>query len=220
MEKLMERLGYGFRDAALLRLALTHPSAAAGADNQRLEYLGDAVLQLCVSQRLFLLFPEAEEGLLSRRRAAMVREESLAGAARRLAIGPVLRMGSGEEATGGREKDSVLADAMEVVIAAVYLDGGLKAAQGLVDKVVGDYRTERAAVRDAKTLLQEALQAKGLPTPVYRLVGREGLDHAPSFTCEVLSGGEALATGAGGSKKAAEQQAADTALKKLEHVAD
>lgn len=212
---LMRQLGYPFREPSLLRLALIHPSAEAAEDNQRLEYLGDAVLQLCVSQRLFLLFPEAEEGLLSRRRAALVREETLAEAARRFGIGPALRMGQGEAHTGGREKPSVLADAMEAVIAAVYLDGGLKAAQGLVDRVVVDYREERAAVQDAKTLLQEHLQAQGLPTPVYRQVSREGPDHAPQFTSEVISGSEALAAGTGSSKKAAEQQAAFAALEKL-----
>lgn len=214
-QALMGRLGYDFKDITLLLMALTHSSADAGEDNQRLEYLGDAVLQLCVSQRLFLLFPEAEEGMLSRRRASLVREESLAEAAQRFGIGPALRMGQGEAHTGGRDKPSVLADAMEAVIAAVYLDGGLKAAQALVDRVVVDYRAERTAVRDAKTVLQEYLQAQGLSTPVYRQVSREGPDHAPQFTCEVISGGEALATGAGGSKKAAEQQAASAALMKL-----
>lgn len=214
-QPLMRQLGYQFKNPALLRLALTHPSAGAKENNQRLEYLGDAVLQLCCSQRLFLLFPEAEEGLLSRRRAALVREESLAEAARRFGIGPALRMDQGEEHTGGRDKPSVLADAMEAVIAAVYLDGGLKAAQGMVDRVVMDYTAERAAVRDAKTVLQETLQAQGLPAPIYQQVSREGPDHAPRFTCEVVSGGEALATGTGNSKKAAEQQAAAEALAKL-----
>lgn len=210
---LMERLGYRFQNPGLLQAALTHPSAqTGGGDNQRLEYLGDAVLQLCVSRRLFDLLPKSQEGELSRRRAALVREESLAEAARRFGVGDALLMGHGEAMTGGREKPSVLSDAMEAILAAVYLDGGLDAAQGVVDRVVPDYLRREGVPQDYKTQLQERLQAAGEDTPTYSLVSRQGPDHAPTFQSQVESGGRVLAQGTGSSKKSAEQQAARAAI--------
>lgn len=211
-------IGYGFERQELLVQALTHPSWALehqAADNQRLEYLGDAVLQLCVSQQLYARFPKEGEGKLSRRRAALVREETLAEAARRMGLGKALRISVGEEHTGGRDKPSILADAMEAVLAAVYLDGGMAPAGQLVERIIGGNWNVMVISLDAKTALQEKLQARGQPTPVYALMGQEGPAHAPVFTCRVSCGDQVLAQGQGSSKKQAEQQAAKAALSAL-----
>ena len=213
--ELMHTLGYRFADAGLLRLALTHPSFALqreARDNQRLEYLGDAVLQLCVSRRLYDLFPNLPEGQLSRRRALLVCEPSLCEAARRLGLGEALLLDRGETQTGGRTKPSVLADAMEAVIAAVYLDGGIEAAAALVDRAIGDYDRGDVLQVDAKTALQEFLQAQGHPAPVYESAGEEGPPHERLFTERVMLGGAQVFEGQGGSKKQAQQQAAQRAL--------
>ena len=216
-------LGYRFADPALLRLALTHPSFALqkenvenqNQDNQRLEYLGDAVLQLCVSRRLYDKFPHLPEGQLSRRRALLVCEASLCEAARRFGLGEALLLDRGETRTGGRTKPSVLADAMEAVIAAVYLDGGMEAAMGLVDRVIDDYDRSDMLRLDAKTALQELLQAEGHPAPVYDTVREEGPPHARLFTVRVLLDGVPVGEGQGGSKKQAQQMAAQRALERL-----
>ncbi|MDR3050795.1 MAG: ribonuclease III [Oscillospiraceae bacterium] len=212
-------LGYRFGNPALLLQALTHPSYAAqhgGADNQRLEYLGDAVLQLCVSRRLYDLYPNLPEGQLSRRRAALVCEASLCRAARRFGLGGALRLDHGESATGGRDKPSILADAMEAVIAAAYLDGGLDAATALVDQALGRYDPGGDQPVDAKTTLQERLQAQGRPAPSYLIVGEQGPPHARVFTAQALLDGQPCGQGSGASKKQAEQQAAQQALAALD----
>lgn len=219
-EALMQALGYRFAQEALLRQALTHPSYALQhgmQDNQRMEYLGDAVLQLCVTRRLFDAFSDLQEGQLSRRRALLVCEASLAEAARRFSLGEALRLDRGEALTGGREKPSVLADAMEAVIAAVYLDGGIDAAAALVDRVVMDYkrRTSADGQADAKTALQEAVQARGQATPHYEIVREEGPPHDRTFTAQVYLDGMMTGEGTGGSKKQAQQQAAQRALEAL-----
>ena len=218
MRALMRTLGYDFADAGLLRLALTHPSFASqreARDNQRLEYLGDAVLQLCVSRRLYDLFPDLPEGQLSRRRALLVCELSLCEAARRLGLGGALLLDRGETQTGGRTKPSLLADAMEAVIAAVYLDGGIEAAAQLVDRAIGDYDRGDVLRVDAKTALQEHLQAQGHPTPVYETVHEEGPPHERVFTERVVLNESTAFEGRGGSKKQAQQQAAQRALEQL-----
>ncbi len=212
---LMQTLGYRFRDEAALRQALTHPSYAlqcGDRDNQRLEYLGDAVLQLCVTRRLYDAFSDLQEGQLSRRRALLVCEASLCEAARRFALGRALRLDRGEELTGGREKPSVLADAMEAVIAAVYLDGGMDAAAALVDRVIVDYDRGEIPVVDAKTALQEAVQARGEPTPTYAIVHEEGPPHARVFTAHAFIAERVVGEGRGASKKQAQQQAAQQAI--------
>jgi len=205
---LMEALGYPFSDAGLLSLALTHPSASAGGeDNQRLEFLGDAVLQLTVSAALYARYPKGREGELTRLRASLVREETLAAAARRLSLGAFLSLDHGEEATGGRDKPSVLADAMEAVLAAVYLDGGLQEAARVCALALDDFAPP-SAERNFKSLLQEREQAGGRPAPEYRVVCEEGPPHSRVFFVEVYLSGEKRGEGQGPSKKQAEQEAA------------
>ena len=215
LQALQQALGYAFKDASLLRLALTHPSAGMGADNQRLEFLGDAVLQLCVSAALFARYPREREGALTAMRQALVREETLARAARSLGIGPCLRFDKGEAASGGREKPSVLADAMEAVLAAVYLDGGLDAAFQLCRRVLDDFVPPQSE-KNWKSMLQEREQDQGRPAPTYRIVGQEGPPHARIFTAEVLLDGTVAGRGQGSTKKHAEQEAARAALSEFQ----
>jgi len=213
VRKLEERLGYRFRDETLLKLALTHPSSLEKRDNQRLEFLGDAVLEYCVSDLLYRKYADYTEGELTARRAALVCEETLAGLAETLSLGGHLKMGHGEEQTGGRAKPAILADAMEAVLAAVCLDGGMDAALTLTRKLFEDDQALAALKgRDLKGELQTYTQAQGLGLPEYSLVEETGPPHDKRFTVEVLIGGKAAARGEGGSKKAAEQAAAKLAL--------
>ena len=218
-ESLQGALGYAFHDEQLLRQALTHPSYALrnhAQDNQRMEFLGDAVLELCVSRELYARCPQMQEGQLTRRRALLVCEATLAAAARALGVDGALRLDHGEELDGGRGKDSILADAMEAVLAAVYLDGGLDAAAALVDRMMGDYEPAQQEDRDPKSCLQEHLQAAGEPVPQYRIVDATGPAHARTFTAEVLrADGTLIGRGTGVSKKRAEQHAAQAALERL-----
>jgi len=221
-----KRIGYAFRDARLLDLALTHrshghESGRRSRNNETLEFLGDAVLGFIVAERLFQeAAARTEVGSLSRQRAALVSEASLAPRARALALGEALRLGKGEESTGGREKDSLLADVFEAVVAAVYIDGGMDAARSFVlSQFPQGFKTERkASIGDPKTLLQEKLQARGRPLPEYRVVSSAGPDHDRSFSVEVLVGGRAVARGEGRSKKAASMEAARKALAKLKSI--
>lgn len=210
---LEEALQYHFHNPALLRLALTHPSCGA-ENNQRLEFLGDAVLQLAMSDIVFAAHPEQEEGGMTFLRARMVREETLCAVARHLQLGRYLRMDHGCEITGGRERPAVLADAMEAVLAAVYVDGGYEAARGVIRVLFQE--EERLTARrgqDDKSALQEYTQANGLDLPAYEIVAQSGPDHDRRFTAQVSVQGRAVATGEGNSKKAAEQAAAKAALK-------
>ena len=209
-QALFQALGHVFRSPHLLCLALTHPSAAhrvGEENNQRLEFLGDAVLQLCVSEALFSRYPEKDEGSLTQLRAAIVREESLAGAARRIRLGEYLRFDHGEAMSGGRDKPSVLADALEAVLAAIYLDAGMEAARKACLRVLGDFSDVRMA-RDWKSLLQEKEQAVGHDAPAYRVIGEEGPPHARVFHVEARVQGGMRGFGHGHSKKQAEQEAA------------
>jgi len=222
---LIERLELAAVDPALLELALTHRSWTAehprARHNERLELLGDAVLDLVVSAELHHLDPDASEGVLSRRRALLVREESLARAARAVGLGGELRLGRGESASGGGDKDSLLADALEAVIGATFLSCGYDPAASLVRLLLGDAiaTTGRgddpdegpSGPIDAKTALQERLAMLRLDPPEY-VLSREGPDHAPTFRAEVIVAGEVLGAGTGGSKKAASQVAAEQAL--------
>lgn len=210
---LEEALQYHFHNPALLRLALTHPSCGA-ENNQRLEFLGDAVLQLAMSDIVFAAHPEQEEGGMTFLRARMVREETLCAVARHLQLGRYLRMDHGCEITGGRERPAVLADAMEAVLAAVYVDGGYEAARGVI-RVLFQEEERLTAWRgqDDKSALQEYTQANGLDLPAYEIVAQSGPDHDRRFTAQVSVQGRAVATGEGNSKKAAEQAAAKAALK-------
>ncbi len=202
-------IGYSFRKTALLRQALTHPSM--GHDhNQRLEFLGDAVLEMCVSEKIYAMHPEMQEGAMTRLRQKLVREEKLAQAAEQVRLGDYLRMDKSCAVTGGRQNPSVLSDAFEAVLAAVYLDSGLEAARGVVARLIGD--CSETGENDAKSQLQEVLQGKGHPMPVYQTVGEEGPPHDRVFTAAVRIDGREIARGSGKSKKRAEQEAAGAAL--------
>jgi ribonuclease III len=212
LEDLEARLGHSFKDQALLERALTHVSAAktgAGANYQRLEFLGDRVLGLSIADLLYGIFPEAPEGELSRRLSELVRRETCAEVAVAWDLGPHLRLGAGEVQTGGRRNQAILADAAEAVIGAVFLDGGYDAARGLVERgFLEALQAPRRPLRDPKSALQEWAQAQGLPTPSYVVVERIGPEHAPKFRISVKVEGLASGLGLGASKRAAEQDAA------------
>ena len=215
MQNLQKALGYTFKDEAHLRLALTHPSTKL-PDNQRLEFLGDAVLEFCVSDMLYRKYPDLHEGELTARRAALVCERTLSVLARSLELGKVLVMGHGEEQTGGRGKPSILADAMEAVLAAIYIDGGIRAAHQVILRLFAeDEKLIAWRGHDDKSALQEYTQANGLELPAYEIIAQEGPDHNRTFTAQVSVLGKPVATGVGNSKKAAEQAAAKKALKTL-----
>jgi ribonuclease III len=214
-------LGVRFRDALLRRLALTHRSYAfeneLPANNERLEFLGDAVLGVVVTDMAFGEFPEMPEGELAKLRAAIVNMSALADAARDLGLGRFVLLGRGEEMSGGRDKSSILADALEAVLGAVYLDRGLPAARKLIERV---FRPRMVAYvrgegeRDYKTILQELASAEARSVPEYRIRER-GPDHQKEFTATVFLAGKELGTGIGRSKKEAEQQAAHQAYVRL-----
>ena len=213
MRPLQDALNYHFKDEALLRLALTHPSTKEETDNQRLEFLGDAVLEYRISDMLFRKYAGSQEGDLTARRASLVCEETLCYLARQFNLGACLRMGHGEETTAGRDKPSILADAMEAVIAAVYLDGGADAAAKLIDRLFQDEEKLSALRgRDDKGLLQEYTQAHELGLPEYVIVEESGPAHDRRFVAEARVSGRALAKGEGVTKKAAEQAAARQSL--------
>ena len=214
-----ERLGYEPRDLALFAAALTHRSAA-GPNNERLEFLGDAVLNLLIAHRLYEAFPRATEGELSRLRARLVSREPLAEIAVSLGVGEALQLGAGELRSGGFRRQSILADALEALCGAVFLDGGLPAAEPLVTRLFAGRIAalpDPEALKDAKTRLQEYLQSRSLTLPRYVILGIEGEDHAQVFrvSCEVP--GLALrVAGAGSSRRRAEQQAAARMLDAIE----
>ena len=212
MQRLQQALGYAFRDPSHLRLALTHPSTKL-PDNQRLEFLGDAVLEFCVSDMLYQKYPDLHEGELTARRAALVCERTLSVIARSLDLGRYLLMGHGEEQTGGRERPSVVSDAFEALIAGIYLDGGLEAAQRFVLPFVEEDLTHEAApFVDYKTRLQEIIQKNPEERVEYVLVSAEGPDHDKKFVVEVHLNSNVIGRGASRSKKGAEQAAAHEAL--------
>jgi ribonuclease-3 len=220
---LEERIGYRFEDLTLRDSALTHISALKGGRNraasyQRLEFLGDHVLGLVISDLLYRAFPKADEGELSRRLADLVRKETCAEIAVSIELGSALHLGSSEANAGGRKRPAILADVCEALIGAVYVDGGYPAAEALVQRL-WEVRLQGTAPprRDPKTLLQEWAQGRGLPTPIYSEVGRTGPDHAPVFRIAVQLPNFAPAEGTARSKRAAEQLAAATMLDR-EHV--
>ncbi|MGZ9809438.1 ribonuclease III [Pseudoroseicyclus sp. H15] len=213
-----ERLGHRFGDPALLRRALTHGSAtgAGKEDNQRLEFLGDRVLGLVMAEALLKADRTAREGQIAPRFNALVRRETCAEVAREAGLGEVLKLGRSESMSGGRRKEALLADAMEAVIAAVYLDAGLEPARDLVLRLWGGrVAAAPADARDAKTSLQEWAQARGLAPPTYAEIARSGPDHAPVFTIEArLSTGQSARAEAG-SKRVAEHEAATALLQQV-----
>lgn len=216
---LQERLAYRFQDASLLDRALTHSShaheqAASGeGHNEALEFLGDAVLGFAVADLLHRRQPTGPEGVKSKRRAFLVSAPSLAERAQALGLPALLRLGRGEEKTGGRKKANLWANAYEAVIAALYLDGGLEAAFAFVSaEFASELERDEMPVEDAKSALQERLQARGQPVPDYEVIAEEGPSHRRRFRVECRIGGEALGVGEGSSKKAAQQEAARAAL--------
>lgn len=215
---LQKKLGYTFKTPALLVEAMTHGSAethaAALPDNERLEFLGDRVLGLLTAEALTRKFPGVDEGELANRLNALVRRETLAEIAREMGLGKCLVLSVGEDQSGGRDKPALLADACEALIAALYRDGGMRAAKRFFEDQWSERLIESAAVpRDAKTRLQEWAQGEGLGTPVYDPVARSGPDHAPVFTIEVCVEGRKSHRAKGASKREAEQLAAEAMLK-------
>ena len=215
LKRVSDALGYTFHDEALLRRALTHPSAGK-EDNQRLEFLGDAVLQYLMSDRLYRNHPSDREGSLTHMRALLVCEAALSPIAQRLGIGEALVMDRGEEMTGGRTKPSVLCDAMEAVLAAVCLDGGMDAARAVMERCWPSESEVSRPMQDSKGRLQEILQQNGGETPSYRITGTSGPPHAPVFEAAVFRGDREIGRGTGKTKKQAEQAAAMAALNGLE----
>ena len=220
-----ERIGYTFSNRDLLTRALTHKSFSHEAKNggvlhnETFEFLGDSVLGFVIGDLLFGHFPSLDEGALSKMKAFLVSASSLGAKARMYGMGDVILLGVGEEKTGGRRKESLLANLFEAMIAAVYLDGGIDAARDFITRefqaLIGDARRHGVAGQDYKSGLQELVQARSQPLPEYRLVGTFGPDHDKRFEVEVLVGGESLARASGPSKKEAEQEAARIALENL-----
>ena len=221
MKTLEEKLGYTFQNRALLENALTHSSCANESrgklqSNERLEFLGDSILGMVVADHLYRNHPDLPEGVLTRTRAALVCEDSLVVVAEELSLGAYLRLGKGEEAGGGRNRASIRADAVEAVLAAVYLDGGIGSARKIIQKYI--LSREVAGLtkpRDYKTALQELVQRESGKVLAYRLIGEEGPDHNKRFFVEVTLNGNGVGQGSGRSKKEAEQMAAKAAIEVL-----
>ena len=224
METLEARIGYTFHDRRLLQNALMHSSyanenrARGCTSNERLEFLGDSVLGMVTAMRLYRLYPDMPEGKLSRLRAELVCEQSLHAVALELGIGSYIRLGHGEARNGGRERPSILADAVEAIIAAIYLDGGLESAQRFIlDHILtGLAEGQMHHVADYKTDLQERVQRKPGQALEYTLLSESGPDHNKSFTMNVLLNGSEIGRGTGRTKKEAEQSAAKSALERME----
>lgn len=223
--ELVRRLGHDFRDARLLDRALTHASVGEGVapqtskaprDNERLEFLGDRVLGLLVAERLHHDFPEADEGQLSSRLHALVDKHACGRVGARLGVGEAVRLSPGETKSGGRRKEGVIADAVEAILAAVYLDGGVDAARQVFDKAWAEEiaRPPERSLTNPKSALQEWAQAQGRPLPAYSIAGRTGSDHAPTFTVQVAVEGLEPLTAQGRSRQDAEKAAAVAMLKR------
>lgn len=216
---LCQRLGYAFRDPALLEIALTHRSHGS-ANNERLEFLGDAVLSVVISEALYRMFPSCDEGSMSRLRASLVNGDALAVIARRLRLGDELLLGPGELKSGGFRRDSILAGTLEAIIGAVYLEGGFESASRMVSAIFQpelEHVSADGLSKDPKTLLQEYLQARRLPLPEYRVTAVEGRDHDQRFRVECqVAGLDGPLPGEGSSRRKAEQEAASKALKLLQ----
>jgi ribonuclease III len=224
LNNLQQKLAITFNSPSLLELALVHSSyineqpGTFAFSNERLEFLGDAVLGLVIAEKLYAELPESNEGELTRLRSALVRRETLARAARTIQLGDYLFLGLGEAAGGGRDKTANLAGAFEALIAAIYLDQGLEISRLFILKIFGSEiynQADRGARTDYKSKLQEKIQSREQITPSYRLLGAVGPDHAKTFTVEVRAGEEVLGQGSGNSKKAAEMEAARAALEKI-----
>ena len=218
VELLEERIGYSFRNKELILQALTHSSYAnerkinKTGDYERIEFLGDAVLELLSSDFLYRTHPDMPEGVLTKTRASMVCEPSLAFCARDLELGEFIRLGKGEELTGGRSRESIIADVMEAVLGAIYLDGGIGEAKRFVDRFILSDLEDKQLFSDSKSTLQELAQGQMKKEVSYRLLGESGPEHDKVFEVEVLLGDRVAGHGTGRTKKSAEQQAAYEAL--------
>lgn len=228
VQQLEQLLEYTFHDQSLPVQALTHPSylhevsGDDGGDYQRLEFLGDAVLGLLLAEMLYVHYPDWDEGALSQLRSRLAGQDVLADRARILGIGNFFLLGRGEEQTAGREKDSILADVLEALIAALYRDGGLQAARTLIVRLFKELAAAPEQLvlgRDSKSELQEFLSSHGDPQPEYRLMEESGPPHDRSFTFQILVGDRVVGVGQGKSKKIAQQAAAAEALDKLQSIA-
>lgn len=231
LEDLQNVLNYRFNDPGLLLQALVHRSFVhenphmEQKDNERLEFLGDAVLGLCISHLLLMSFPEYNEGDLSRLRSSIVNERELARLAFEMNLGSYLQLGKGEEMTGGRQKSSLLADSLEALLAAIYLDGGMEPAREVVKRLFHAYLDPehmdhplKTLDKDYKTQLQELTQARFKLTPIYALEAEQGPDHDKTFFMSVTLGGKVLSHGSGKSKKEAQQEAAQKAIETLDDL--
>lgn len=220
LDSLQERIGHVFRDRSLLEQAMTHSSyvhetgAGREASNERLEFLGDAVLELAVSDYLYRTLIDEPEGKMTKARIGLVCEPALAAVAETLGIGDCLSVGRGEEKSGGRERPSITSDALEALIGALYLDGGMEAAASFIERFILT-GADASAFTDSKTALQEYAQARDMGAITYRLIGTEGPDHARIFTVRAVIGGADYENGSGRSKKAAEQEAARATLLRM-----
>ena len=223
MNSFEEKIGYTFKNKALIKQALTHSSYANEkkmkplSDNERLEFLGDAVLEVVSSDYLYKTFPDMPEGKLTKLRASLVCEPTLAYCAMEMELGNYLLLGKGEDATGGRTRKSVLSDALEATIGAVYLDGGIEIARGYIMQYILNDIEHKKMFSDSKSILQEHIQAEKKAVPEYNLVNESGPDHDKIYEVEVSCMGQILARGVGQTKKAAEQDAAYKALLLLQN---
>ena len=221
IKKFQEVIGYHFHDEKLLRQALTHSSFAnekhlkKHSDNERLEFLGDAVLEIISSEFLYKEYPDKPEGELTKLRASIVCEPTLALCTKDIALGEYLLLGKGEDQTGGRGRKSILSDALEAVIGAIYLDGGFANAKEFIHKYILTDIEHKQLFYDSKTILQEIVQEKGTQPVEYVLIAEEGPDHNKSFTVEARVNGRLMGTGTGHTKKAAEQAAAYQAIREI-----
>ncbi|MBQ1311116.1 MAG: ribonuclease III [Blautia sp.] len=220
-KKLEQVLGVSFRDRNLLMTAVTHTSYAnehrqeEARHNERLEYLGDAVLELVTSQFLYVKYPSLPEGILTKKRASLVCEPTLAFCAREFDLPSFLLLGKGEELTGGRQRDSIVSDATEALLGAIYLDGGFESARRFVEEHILNDVEHKQLFYDSKTILQEMIQEKGMNAAEYHLLKEEGPDHDKKFSVNVVVDGDVLGAGTGHTKKAAEQAAAYQAIRVL-----
>ena len=219
-EEFQKIIGYRFQNTKLLQQALTHSSYAnekhmKHADNERLEFLGDAVLELVSSEFLFSNYPEMSEGDLTKLRASLVCEPTLAGCTASIQLGGFIRLGKGEDQTGGRERKSILSDALEALIGAIYLDGGFTSAKEFILKFILTDIEHKKLFYDSKTILQETVQGRGMGTISYKLAKESGPDHNKVFQVELSLNGRKMSIGEGHTKKSAEQEAAYNALMQL-----
>lgn len=218
LEHLQERLGHRFTDISLLDLALTHVSSSKTVSYERLEFLGDRVLGLVIAHWLYETFPKEAEGAMAKRLAALVEASFLTKLASDLDLGHYIHLSDAERASSGGANANILADVMEAIIGAVYLDAGLEAARGLIHTLVGNALHEAIEPpQHPKTTLQEWAQGRGLPLPLYEVIERSGPDHAPFFTLRVTVEGKGEALGSGPNRQAAERAAAQSFLACLEH---